>query len=138
MERYRIIDEPKSKPWGEKLIVDPIFILLAAILIPLVWNPPYLGRFWMPSVWLFVNGLALGSSTLGKEIRALLAGGLLCLAVFYLSMLIPRWSNGLVTLQDILPYARIILFGVFFMTIYLVVFQQGRSYQLFQYVRGGE
>ena len=40
MQRYQIIDEPKTKPY-EYLIVNPIVILLAGILVPLIWSPPF-------------------------------------------------------------------------------------------------
>ncbi|MDJ0758438.1 MAG: hypothetical protein QNJ19_03525 [Woeseiaceae bacterium] len=137
MERYRIIDEPRSKPWGEKLIVDPTIILLAAILVPLFWNPPYFGRFWLPALWLIINGYALGSSTLGKEIATIVGGLFLAWAVLWLTSVV-RKANPDLSIEAFLPYTRLLLFGVFFLTLYLVVFKQGRSYQLFKYVRGGD
>ncbi len=135
---YEIIDEPSVKPWGEKLIVEPVVILLAAILVPLVWQPPFAGRYWMPLVWLAVNGLALGSSTLGREIAVLVAGAVIWIALFLgASQVLER---GIVPFQpaDVYPYLRIVLFAVFFMTLYLAVFMQSRSYQLYAYTRGDD
>ena len=136
MARYQIIDEPQTKPWGENLVVNPIIILLAAMLVPLIWNPPALGRFWMPCVWLILNGYALGSATLAREMGYIALGTLGWFMVVPLTRMIV--STGVVTLpiQDVYDYVVIVQFGIFFLTLYLVVFQQSRSYHLFKYIRG--
>ena len=126
MERYTIIDEPRTRPWGEKLVVDPVIVLLAAMLVPLFWNPPYMGRFWLPVLWLIFNGAALGSSTLKKEVGLFLKGGLLFVAVFHIAIMLPTWSDRRLSVEAILPYSQIAFFAVFFMTLYLVVFEQSR------------
>ena len=138
MATYQIIDEPKSRPALEKFIVDPTVILLVSILVPFFWNPPALGRFWIPAVWLVFNGYALGSPTLGKEIRTLLFGAL---GLFVLL----RGSTVLINADvipyepaDLAPYLVTLLFGGFFLTLYLVVFRQSTSHALYQYVRGDD
>ncbi len=138
MARYQIIDEPRSKPWGENLVIDPIFILLAAMLVPLVWNPPAFGRFWSPCIWLIVNGYALGSSTLGREIAYIALGTIGWFAIVPITRAI--MATGVITLpaRDVYDYIVIIQFGIFFLTLYLVVFEQSRSYHLFKYIRGDD
>ncbi|MEO1482645.1 MAG: hypothetical protein AAFU77_11105 [Myxococcota bacterium] len=125
--RYRILDEPSAKPWGEKLIVNPIGILFISMVLPVFWEPPALGRFWMPLAWLMLNGIALGSSTLKKEFLAMGIGtvawfGALVAGGFYLDA--ERFGD----------YLRITLFGIFLMTLYVVVLHQNRSYELFTYL----
>ena len=138
MARYKIIDEPTTKPWGENFVVDPIIILLAAILVPLLWNPPALGRFWLPLVWLILNGYALGSSTLGREIGYMALGIVGWYAVLRITSAII--GTGYVTLPvaDVYDYVIIAQFGIFFLTMYLVVFKQSQSYHLFRYIRGDD
>ena len=136
MARYQIIDEPRSKPWAERIIIEPTLILFAAILVPLIWNPPLFGRFWMPLLWLLANGYALGSSTLGKEVATSLVGILALYGIFILASFVMR--NGVLGLanEDIFPYLRLVLFGVFFWTMYLIVMRQSVSYQLYKYSLG--
>ena len=135
MSRYEIVDEPDVKPWGEKLIVDPIMILLAAMLVPLIWNPPYFGRFWLPFAWVALNGLALGSATLGRELGIMAIGGIAWLAIFFGIPELVRSGVIPFALEDVVPYMRTLLFATFFLTLYLAIVPQGLSYQLFDYVR---
>lgn len=138
MATYRIIDEPKSRPALEKFIVDPTIILFVSILVPLFWNPPALGRFWMPAVWLIFNGYALGSPTLGKEIRTLLLGAL---GLFLLLRGSSALTNSGVIPYDsaaVAPYLVTLLFGMFFLTLYLVVARQSTSHALYEYVHGDD
>lgn len=136
MPRYRIIDEPQSKAWGEHFIVDPTVILFAAFIVPLFWDPPFLGRYWIPPLWLIANGYLLGSATLGKEILTILGGMVAWVGVLLVTAF--TVNSGLISAENISvnDYMRIIQFGVFFLMLYLVIFQQSRSYQLFDYVRG--
>ncbi len=136
MARYEIIDEPHAKPWGERLILDPAIILFAAIIIPLFLPLPLYGRFWIPMLWLVLNGYALGSSTFGKEIATLVVGAVVWLALLYgVSYLSATESLDLPS-EAIGRYMRILLFGVYFLTLYVVVFRQSRSYELYKYIRG--
>ncbi len=138
MSRYQIIDEPEVRPWGEKLIVDPIFILLAAVFVPFIWQPPVFGRFWMPIVWLLVNGVALGSKTLVREILTIVAG---LVGLWLLIMLVAALEgSGVLPFpgERLDPYVSIVFFGVFFTVLYIIVFNQGRSYALYKYARERE
>lgn len=136
MARYQIIDEPQSKPWAENLIVNPIIVLFVSIFLPLFWNPPLFGRFWMPLVWLALNGYALGSSTLRREVAYSVAGGLVMVAVFFGTGWL--YTHGVLGLpaDQITPFLRLVLFAVFFFTIYSVVIRQTISFELYQYIHG--
>lgn len=138
MNRYTIIDEPQVRPWGERIVVDPIIILLAAILVPLFWNPPALGRFWLGPLWLLINGIALGSATLGKEVTALAVGAVVWLGLFFGTIV--AISAGLLPYEasDVWEYVVISLFAVLFFTMLFVINLQARSHALFVYVRGGQ
>jgi hypothetical protein len=136
MARYEIIDEPRTKPWGERLIVDPIVVLLAAILVPLIWQPPLLGRFWIPALWLILNGYLIGSSTLGREIGTILVGTVAWFLVSYAILLFVQSGASPVTGKDAYEYLVLVQFAVFFLTMYLVAFRQADSYALFKYMRG--
>ena len=138
MARYKIIDEPNLKSWGEQIIVNPIMILFAAFFVPLFWDPPLLGRFWIPAGWLIVNGVALGSASLKQEIKAIVLGALAIVGMFALFGMLS--GNGVLpwSLEDAAPYLRLVLFGIFFLTLYGVVFRQCKSYELFAYIHRGE
>jgi hypothetical protein len=93
------------------------------------------GRFWIPLIWLLVNGYALGSASLRREIVTILVGVLAWLALYFGVAF--TLASGIVAIpaQAVAPYLRLLLFGVFFLTLYLVVFRQSTSYQLFKYSR---
>lgn len=137
MDRYRIIDEPATRSWGEKYVVNPLIILLAAVFVPIIWEPPLFGRIWMPVVWLAVNGYMLGSSTLKKEIAVGVLAMALWYAVIVVSVALTKSDSMGLTIQQVFPYSRIFQFAVFFLFIYIAVFNQMRSFQLFEYTRGG-
>jgi len=131
-DHYQIIDEPKPSRWA-KFIVNPVAILLVAMLLPLMWTPPLAGRYWMPLLWLLVNGFILGSASWKKELIFSIVGGLAMLvcvygALFYFQQFDPEG------LPQAAPYIRIVLNGVLFLSLYLVVFTQSTSYQLYQYI----
>ena len=138
MNRYAIIDEPTVRPWGERIVVDPVLILLAAILVPFFWEPPAFGRFWLGPLWLLINGVALGSASLGKEIIALVVGAGVWLGLFFGT--IATINAGLLPYdgRDIWEYVVIALFAVLFFTMLFVINLQARSHALFVYVRGGQ
>ncbi len=136
MDRYLIIDEPRVRPWGERIVVDPILILLAAILVPFFWDPPALGRFWMGPLWLLINGIALGSATLGKEIKALVIGAIVWWVLFRGTAAVIKAELLPYEASDIWEYTVISLFAVLFFTMLYVINLQARSYALFRYVRG--
>lgn len=138
MATYQIIDEPKTRPALEKFIVDPTVILFVSILVPLFWNPPALGRFWMPAVWLIFNGYALGSQTLAKEIVTLLLGAVGLFALLSGSTALTNSGVLAYDFADVMPYLTTLTFGVFFLTLYGVVFRQSSSYALYEYVHGDD
>ncbi len=136
MGKYRIVDEPRVKPWAENLIVDPFIVLFVAIFLPIFWDPPFMGRFWMPLVWLLINGFALGSSTLAKEVIYSVAG--LSAGVLMVGAVSVMVAQGIITVptEQLTPFVRLALFGLFLFTLYSVVMRQSTSYQLFQYTQG--
>lgn len=131
-DTYQIVDEPKPSRWA-KFIINPVAILLVSILLPIMWSPPWAGRYWMPLVWLVVNGLLLGSASWRKELIYSVVGGaamLVCVygSLFYFQNYQPQH------LQQAIPYIRIALNGVMFLSLYLVVFTQATSYNLYHYI----
>ena len=138
MDRYSIIDEPTVRPWGERIVVDPVLILFAAILVPFFWNPPAFGRFWLGPLWLLINGIALGSATLTKEIVALAVGAAVWLGLFFGTVAAINASLLPFESGDIWEYVVIGLYGVLFFTMLFVLNLQARSHALFVYIRRGQ
>ncbi|MEM9384837.1 MAG: hypothetical protein AAGA68_07230 [Pseudomonadota bacterium] len=136
MTTYKIIDEPKARRGMESLIVDPTVILLASMIIPLFWLPPAGGRYWLPMLWLALNGYALGSPTLGKEILTMLLGALGVVGLLFIVLALIQAGVLPFTEEGAYPYLRILTFGLFFLAVYMVVFRQATSYALFQYIQG--
>ncbi len=133
MSAYEIIDEPKVKK-SEHLIVNPIMVLFVAIFLPLFWMPPYFGRWWLPLVWLTVNGYLLGSPSLIKEIMISIVGLLFVFGLLegfiYISQIEP-----FVNFNSLPQYASITLNGAFFFILYLVVFKQSVPYGIYVYLK---
>lgn len=134
MSNYSLIDEPKPKAY-EHLIVDPLVIFFAAILVPLFWNPPMLGRIWMPLLWLCVNSFLLGSPTLLKEIIIAIGGFALWYVFMYLCIYPMIFLNLNAYVDSAIPYFRILNQGVFYLSLYLLVFIQRTPYSIFQYIK---
>ena len=133
MSVYHIIDEPQVKR-SENLIVNPTIILLVAIFLPFFWMPPFMGRWWLPFLWLAFNGYFLGSPSLKKEILISIMGlvFMFCLTTgfTYISYVEP-YSQ----FKSLSQYAGIILNGTFFFILYLVVFKQNLPYELYNYMK---
>lgn len=129
---YSIIDEPKIKPWV-RYAVNPIIILFAAMLVPMIWNPPYFGRLWLPFVWLVINGWLLGSPTLKKELLYAVVGLLLMAGIFYLMHFVV--INNIRFEFSFFKYMGVLLNAVLFLFIYLVVFMQTGPYEIYEYLR---
>ena len=135
MAPYQLIDEPQTKSWGDRVIVHPLIILLAAVIVPLFWNPPAFGRYWLPLIWLTVNGIALGSTTLKKELWIMWAGGAALAiaffgAIFGMAFLFPEIPAAMTG-----KYVGILHIGAYFLLLYLVVANQQMSYDLYAYLR---
>ena len=135
MAGYQIIDEPAVKPWGERIIVNPTLILFASIFVPLFITLPLYGRFWMPLAWLSVNGIALGSSTLRRELAVIWLGGLAAASFPILGTHVAQALSF--SAASAAPYVRILFFGGFFLVLYVAVFNQQKSFELYDYVRRG-
>ncbi|MEM7079026.1 MAG: hypothetical protein AAF513_10400 [Pseudomonadota bacterium] len=134
---YQVIDEPQVRSWGEMIIVNPVLILFAAMIVPMFVSLPIYGRFWMPFAWLALNGWALGSATLKRELITSVLGLIAMSAVVFIPALLI--SSGVVpfSMEQAQPYIAILLMGALFFLLYLVVFPQERSYQLYEYLRRG-
>lgn len=131
---YRVIDEPNVKSWGERIIINPTFILFAAIFVPFLVTLPLQGRYWMPLVWLTINGIALGSPTLRRELLVMWLGGLLLLISLFGAIFAIKLYQ--IDLELATPYLGIGLIAGFFFILYFAVGYQQTSYQLFDYLRG--
>jgi hypothetical protein len=128
---YHIVDEPNFGP-HHKLIVNPLVILMVSIFLPLVWVPPFMGKFWMPFVWLVVNSYLLGSPTFWKECLISVGSAITLLAVFFVSIIV---VNSHVEIERAGPYIRLGLMATLFLFLYLVVFMQMKSYSIYEYIQ---
>lgn len=124
---YAIIDEPKATALSY-LVQNPLVILFASMIVPILISLPYLGRFWMPFIWLLINGYLLGSATWKKEWIISIAG------ILGMSLII-FGSAYFREMEYIRPYLRIALNALLFLTLYFAVFTQSTSYELFEYMR---
>lgn len=131
---YTIIDEPKTR-FLEHLIINPIFILFAAMIMPLLVDLPYFGRWWLPFVWLLLNGFILGSPTILKESIYSAIGLIIISALFYLAYYLI--NSGIQFEFSIVSYVVIFMQGIFFLFLYLIVFLQLAPYQIYQYIKDG-
>ncbi len=134
MSSYQIIDEPKPSVY-HRMVVDPVVILFAALLVPIFFELPFYGRFWMPLAWIVLNGFLLGSPTKTKEALIAVGGcitlGLLHAALIYLAAIDMEMARYAI------PYYRIINIGALFFTLYLIVFYQSAPYSIHDYIKEG-
>lgn len=133
-DRYHIIDEPKPRAY-EHLIVNPIVILLVGILLPLIWQAPFYGRVWIPLLWALINGYMLGSHSFKSEFLIGVAGAILWFSLPYLVYITLTTFNASEIFDAALPYIQIANQGVFFLTLYLIVFKQMLAYELHNYLK---
>ncbi len=133
MSQYSIIDEPKQHQLNA-LILSPVIILFASILVPMFITLPYLGRIWMPAVWLIFNSILLKSASRFKEISVSL------LAVFLWFLIVYGGSDFIYTyfepggLKKAAPYLRICSQAAFYFCLMYVVALQSTSYALYEYM----
>ena len=119
---YIIIDEPGLSPIAH-IVLNPLVILFATLIIPIIWNPPALGRFWMPYIWLLLNGYALNSATWAKEWVICIAGIILmCLIWLSIALAVDHKEVN----------------ATWLLCLYYAVFTQSTSYELFEYMREKE
>ena len=131
---YHIIDEPRVKPQAH-LIVNPLVILLVGMLLPLFWHPPLAGRVWMPLLWMVINGYLLGSPHLKQEVLIGLAGLIAWFGTLYGTALGMALINQSDSFDAVLPYLRLFLSAIFFLTLYLMMFKQMLAYELHMYLK---
>jgi len=132
---YTIIDEPKTR-FLEHLIINPIFILFAAMIIPLLIDLPFFGRWWLPFAWLIFNSFIMGSPTIVKEAIYTTIGLLTISALFYFVFYLI--NSGIQFEFSIVRYIVIFMQGLFFLFLYLIVFLQLAPYQIYQYIKDGK
>lgn len=133
MSAYHIIDEPKLGR-AQQLVVNPSLILLSAVLIPLMLTIPFHGQFWMPFVWLVVNGYLLGSPTFWKE--CVYAGmGLIVIVLAFVGFGYGIKTELIGSPNMAAPYLRVVVNALYFIALYFVVFTQSAPYAVFQYVK---
>ena len=133
MSSYQIIDEPKPSVY-QNLAVNPVVILFATLLIPIFINLPFYGRFWMPLVWIVLNGMFMGSPTKIKELVIAIVGVVIMVMLFFLTIHVAETYTEIG--GKVFPYFRIIVQGVLFFTLYLIVFYQMTPYSIIEYIKG--
>jgi len=131
MDSYQIIDEPKSRGY-ENLILNPLVILFLGIVVPIFWQPPLFGRFWMPVVWLLANGYFLGSPTMLKEVLIGIVG-CLCIAGSFLLLMYLHQEQEL--WRFLVPYFKIFTQAILFFTLYLIVLAQSGPFSIHEYIK---
>ena len=131
---YIIVDEPKVRALAA-FVLPPMVILFASIFLPIFWQPPAMGQYWLPLVWIFFNGYILGSSTLKKEILVGSLGLLVMSAQFMGFLYYISLETHPFPVDVVGPYLRICLNATLFLTLYFVVFTQTTSFELYEYMK---
>lgn len=129
---YTIIDEPKPSRL-DSLIADPIVILFAALIVPLIINLPLYGRFWLPLIWVIANGFLLGSPTRVRELIYAVGAAIVMASIIYSLFYVSATNPELA--KSAAPYIAIVVQGVLFFSMYLIVFQQSAAYQIHKYLK---
>ena len=128
---YHIVDEPNFGT-HHKLIVNPLLILFVSIFLPIIWMPPFMGKFWMPFVWLIVNSYLLGSPTFWKECLLSIGSAVTLIAVLFVSLMVVKSNVGI---EHVGPYLRLGMQATLFLFLYLVVFMQMKPYSIYEYIQ---
>lgn len=134
MQTYQIIDEPKAR-MAAHLVVNPVMILLVAIIVPLFGHLPLMAQYWLPLLWILGNGYLLGSPSWRKEVLVVLGGVAVYFSVLFLSYYLQARFQLFPNDGMMIPYLRIVLQAVFFTVLYYVVFLQTAPFALFDYIR---
>jgi hypothetical protein len=119
---YRIPDEPKPSGLAH-LAVNPVWPFFAHMF----------GGIWLAWPWFILNGIAVGSPTLVREILAVLGGGVVSVILGF-AMLYLHGNEALPTLW--VPYLAIGLTVVKLAFSYYLFALQGRTFELFLYFGG--
>ncbi len=134
MSDYFIIDEPKYK-LAHRFVVNPVGILLAAMILPLVFPKiPLYGKFWLPFVWLMLNGYWLGSPSFWRELVYAI-GGLAIVAVLFFAFGYGIKTELITAPNTAAPYLRVLVNGIFFAALYCVVLTQSVPFAIYEYVK---
>lgn len=131
---YQILDEPRPGKRAN-LVVDPSGILLASMVIPLLWQPPLHGRFWLPFLWLLANSWFMGSPTFRRELRTSITSLILLALIPFLSSALMSTTPTQENIDTVVPYIRVLMFGFFFFSLYYVATMQAGPYAIFTYLR---
>jgi heme/copper-type cytochrome/quinol oxidase subunit 4 len=119
---YRIIDEPR--PGGlAHLAVNPFWIFLAMML----------GGAWLGWPWFVLNGLAIGSASVRKELALVLVGIVAAIGATLVLLLLV--SAGALSMDHV-KYAMVGLIAIKLAITYFVFLNQSRSFELFSYFGG--
>ena len=119
MPSYYIIDEPNVK-MAKHLIVNPTAILLGAMLVPILVSIPLYGKFWLPFIWLMVNGYLLGSPTFLRECIYSIVG-MLSIAVAFFGFVYGIQIGAISSPNRLGPYLKVLVNALYFITLYLVI-----------------
>lgn len=117
-----------------RFIVNPMAILLAAMLVPIFVNIPLYGKFWVPFIWLILNGYFLGLPTFWRECCYAIGGVLAIVAAF--AGFGYAIKIGLISSPDsVAPYLRVLVNAIYFIALYLAVFTQSVPFSVYEYVK---
>lgn len=131
---YDIIDEPKPHLLA-KLVVNPTFILLAAIILPFVFSLTTYLRFGLPFGWVILNAFWMGSPARWKTVVIASIGYALTIALPYIAVFIILFFNLRDYLNITIPYIHIAIQALFFFTLYWLVFTQQSAYGIHEYLK---
>ena len=119
---YQIADEPRPGALA-KLAVNPVFPLLGLML----------GGVWIAWPWFLLNGIAVGSPTLRREI-SWLAGGLAALFLIAFAILAAAGADVITGVS--LRYALLVLVVAKIAVAYAVYVLQARTIEIYEYYGG--
>lgn len=122
LARYHIEDEPRPGRL-ERLITDPMWPLFGMVL----------GAGWIGFLWFIVNGVALGSSTLRREIAWVVGGIAGAAGLAYAAL----WLVGSRTLPvSAVPYLILVPMTWKLAVGYVLLTLQRRSFALWEHYGG--
>jgi len=130
---YRIIDEPKVN-MAQQLIVNPLVIVLVAMLITIFASLPLYIKLWLPFIWLIFNSYLLGSPTFWRECFYSIVG------VFAMAAAFIGFGYGIKTgvissPNSLAPYLQVLVNALYFSALFLVVFTQSVPFSIYEYVK---
>lgn len=123
MATYHLPDEPRPGAL-QNIVTDPMWAFLSTMLV----------GAWFGLAWFVLNGFALGSPTLKREIglAVLAVGGKALLVLAMVAALQAGWIE-----KGALPYCYLAASGLLLACTYSLFLLQARTFELFAYF-GGE